>query len=63
MDRLNSAVWCQLQCLVRRLVVRKALLPDLACCTSNLKLSSGLINRLAFPDSAQLTIGDECGTR
>jgi hypothetical protein len=63
MDRLDCAEAGQMQCLVRWLVARKALLRDLARCTSNVKLSSGLIYRLTFPDGAQMTIGDECGTR
>ncbi len=32
-------------------------------CASNVKLSGGLIYRLTFPEGAQMTIGDECGTR
>jgi len=38
MDRLEGAVAGQLQCLVRWLVAWRALLPDLACYTSNVKL-------------------------
>jgi hypothetical protein len=45
MDRLEGAVAGQLQCLVRWLVAWRALLPDLACCTSNVKRSGGLRSR------------------
>jgi hypothetical protein len=39
MVRLEGAVVGQLQRLARWLVARRALLPDLACCTSKLILS------------------------
>ena len=38
MDRLECAVAGQLQCLVRWLVACRVLLPELASCTSKLKL-------------------------
>jgi hypothetical protein len=41
MDRLEGAVAGQLQCLVRWLVAWRALLPERACCTSNLILGGG----------------------
>jgi hypothetical protein len=39
MERLEGAVAGQLQCLVRWQVAWRALLPERACCTSNVKLS------------------------